>query len=60
MTATTVLTGIYPSWDISQETVEKTAKFLEKNDLPTGVRRIAAEGSARIERALKACIYDAS
>ena len=60
MTATTVLTGIYPSWDISQETVEKTAKFLEKNDLPTGVRRIAAEGSARIERALKARIYDAS
>ena len=60
MTAVTVLTGIYPSWDISEEMVQETVKYLETSDLPAGVRRVATEGAAKIERALKARIHDAS
>ncbi len=59
-TATTILTGIYPSWAIKQETVDATEAFLNDEKLPAGLRRIASEGAARIERALTNRVFDAA
>ena len=44
--------GLYPSWDISQETIDATDKFLEKQ-LPSGLRRAITEERDRLARALR-------
>lgn len=44
--------GLYPSWNISQETIDATDKFLEKQ-LPSGLRRAVTEERDRLARALR-------
>ena len=44
--------GLYPSWNISQETIDATDKFLEKR-LPSGLRRAVTEERDRLARALR-------
>ena len=57
--AQTVVIGLYPSWDISEEAVAKAGRFLT-GELPPALRRLVVEGKAGIERALRARRFDAS
>jgi aminopeptidase N len=57
--AQTVVIGLYPSWDISQEGIDAADGFLA-GDVPTALRRLVLEGRAGVERSLKARIFDAS
>ncbi|MGW0247732.1 aminopeptidase N [Nocardia goodfellowii] len=57
--AQTVVVGLYPSWDISQDAVAKADKFLADNH-PPALRRLVSEGKAGIERSLRARAFDAS
>ena len=56
--AQTVVIGLYPSWDISEDAVAKADRFLG-GDLPPALRRLVIEGKAGVERALKARRFDA-
>ncbi|MCQ9343241.1 aminopeptidase N [Corynebacterium kozikiae] len=58
--ALVTLGGIYPSWDISQEGVQRAAAFLEQDNLPGGLRRVILEGKAEQERALRNRAFDRS
>ncbi len=51
--AQTVVIGLYPSWDISEEAVAKADRFLA-GELPPALRRLVVEGKAGVERALRA------
>jgi aminopeptidase N len=57
--AQTVVIGLYPSWDISEEALGAADKFLT-GELPSALRRLVLEGRAGIERSLKARAFDAS
>ena len=57
--AQTVVIGLYPSWDVSEQAVAAADRFLV-GDLPPALRRLVVEGKAGIERALKARKFDAS
>jgi aminopeptidase N len=57
--AQTVVVGLYPSWDISQEGLDAADGFLG-GDVPPALRRLVLEGRAGVERALKARVFDAS
>ena len=57
--AQTVVIGLYPSWDISEDGVAAADRFLGQ-DLPPALRRLVVEGKAGVERALKARKFDAS
>lgn len=50
--------GLYPSWNVSQETIDATDKFLE-NELPGGLRRAVTEERDRLARALRNRAIDA-
>ncbi|MDN5784221.1 MAG: aminopeptidase N, partial [Corynebacterium casei] len=50
--------GLYPSWNVSQETIDATDKFLE-NELPSGLRRAVTEERDRLARALRNRAIDA-
>ncbi|MFZ0835446.1 MAG: ERAP1-like C-terminal domain-containing protein, partial [Mycobacterium sp.] len=56
--AQTVVIGLYPSWDISEEGVAAADRFLT-GELPPAPRRLVVEGKAGIERALRARKFDA-
>ncbi|MEV0251024.1 aminopeptidase N [Nocardia sp. NPDC050712] len=56
--AQTVVVGLYPSWDISQDAVAKADKFLADNH-PPALLRLVSEGKAGIERSLRARAVDA-
>jgi aminopeptidase N len=56
--AQTVVIGLYPSWDISQEGIDAADGFLA-GDVPPALRRLVLEGRAGVERSLKARIFDA-
>jgi len=54
-----LVTGLFPSSNISQEVIDKSDKFLSVNkDLAVGARRIIAEQRDAISRALKAQLAD--
>jgi aminopeptidase N len=56
--AQTVVIGLYPSWDVSQEALAAADTFLS-GELPSALRRLVLEGRAGIERSLKARAFDA-
>ena len=58
--AQTVVVGLYPSWDISQEGLDAADRFLADPDVPPPLRRLVLEGRAGVERSLRARGFDAS
>ncbi len=58
--AQTVVVGLYPSWDISEEALAAADMFLSDPELPSALRRLVLEGRAGVERSLRARIFDAS
>ena len=57
--AQTVVVGLYPSWDISDDGIAAADKFLADPQLPPALRRLVIEGRAEVERSLKARRFDA-
>ncbi|QCQ91693.1 aminopeptidase N [Rhodococcus sp. SGAir0479] len=57
--AQTVVVGLYPSWSISQESVDAADRFLA-GDHPPALRRLVVEGRAGVVRSLKARAFDAT
>jgi aminopeptidase N len=57
--AQTVVVGLYPSWDISEEGIAAADRFLDSPELPSALRRLVLEGRAGIERSLRARTFDA-
>ena len=57
--AQTVVVGLYPSWDISDEGIAAADEFLADPGLPAALRRLVLEGRAGIERSLRARRFDA-
>lgn len=58
--AQTVVIGLYPSWDISEEGLATADRYLADPDVPPPLRRLVVEGRAGVERALRARTFDAS
>jgi aminopeptidase N len=58
--AQTVVVGLYPSWDISEDGIAAADKFLADPGLPPALRRLVLEGRAAVERSLKARKFDTS
>jgi aminopeptidase N len=56
--AQTVVIGLYPSWDISDDGIAAADAFLADPDLPAALRRLVLEGRAGIERSLRARQFD--
>jgi aminopeptidase N len=56
--AQTVVVGLYPSWDISDDGIAAADAFLADPELPTALRRLVLEGRAGIERSLRARQFD--
>lgn len=50
--ALSTLTGIYPSWDVTQAGLDRAEQFLA-GELPAGLRRLVVEERARVERMLR-------
>jgi aminopeptidase N len=57
--AQTVVVGLYPSWDISDEGIAAADEFLADPEVPSALRRLVLEGRAGVERALRARAFDA-
>ncbi|MBV9723514.1 MAG: ERAP1-like C-terminal domain-containing protein, partial [Mycobacterium sp.] len=57
--AQTVVIGLYPSWDISEDGLAAADEFLADPALPAALRRLVLEGRAGVERSLKARRADA-
>ncbi|HEY7052328.1 MAG TPA: aminopeptidase N [Mycobacterium sp.] len=55
--AQTVVIGLYPSWDVSDDGIAAAERFLA-SELPPALRRLVVEGKAGVERALKARRFD--
>jgi aminopeptidase N len=58
--AQTVVVGLYPSWDISDDGLDAADEFLADPEVPPALRRLVLEGRAGVERALKARRFDAA
>jgi aminopeptidase N len=58
--AQTVVVGLYPSWDISEDAIADADLFLSDEDVPPALRRLVLEGKAGVERALRARKFDVS
>ncbi len=58
--AQTVVIGLYPSWDISDDGLAAADDFLADPDVPPPLRRLVLEGRAEVERALNARRLDGS
>ncbi|MCT7660495.1 aminopeptidase N [Mycobacterium deserti] len=57
--AQTVVIGLYPSWDISQDGLDAADRYLSDPDVPPALRRLVIEGRAGVERSLRARAFDA-
>lgn len=57
--ALTTVTGLYPSWDVSEEGIAKADAFLTR-ELPGGLRRAVTEQRDRTARALRNRAVDAA
>ncbi|MFZ1165386.1 aminopeptidase N [Mycobacterium sp.] len=57
--AQTVVVGLYPSWDVSDDGLAAADTFLGDPELPPALRRLVLEGRAGIERSLRARRFDA-
>ncbi|ORW06174.1 aminopeptidase N [Mycobacterium kyorinense] len=58
--AQTVVIGLYPSWDISDDGVAAADEFLADPEVPPALRRLVLEGQDGVKRALRARRFDAS
>ncbi|MBM7230552.1 aminopeptidase N [Dietzia sp. HMSC21D01] len=58
--AQTVAEGIFPSWAVDGETVERFEQVIADESRPSSLRRIIAEQTADMTRALKARAVDAA
>ena len=56
--AQTVVVGLYPTWDISAESLAAADAFLAR-ELPPALARLIVEGRAGVERSLRARTVDA-
>jgi aminopeptidase N len=56
--AQTVVVGLYPSWDISDDGIAAADEFLGDSGLPPALRRLVLEGRAGVERSLQARKFD--
>jgi aminopeptidase N len=56
--AQTVVVGLYPSWDISDDGIAAADEFLADSGLPPALRRLVLEGRAGVERSLRARRFD--
>jgi aminopeptidase N len=56
--AQTVVIGLYPSWDISEDGIAAAEEFL-KSEVPPALRRLVLEGQAGVKRSLRARRFDA-
>jgi aminopeptidase N len=59
--AQTVVIGLYPSWDISEDGIAAAEEFLRapESDVPPALRRLVLEGQAGVKRASRARRFDA-
>lgn len=58
--AQTVVIGLYPHWDISDEAVAAADEFLADPEVPSALRRLVLEGQAGVKRSLRARRFDAA
>ena len=60
--AQTVVIGLYPHWDISEDGVAAADQFLTapESEVPPALRRLVQEGQAGIKRSLKARQFDSA
>jgi aminopeptidase N len=60
--AQTVVIGLYPHWDISEDGIAAADRFLAapESEVPPALRRLVLEGQAGIKRSLKARQFDSS
>jgi aminopeptidase N len=60
--AQTVVIGLYPHWDISEDGIAAADRFLTapESEVPPALRRLVLEGQAGIKRSLKARQFDGS
>lgn len=58
--AQTVVIGLYPSWDISEDAIAAADEFLAapESEVPPALRRLVLEGQAGVKRALRARSFD--
>jgi aminopeptidase N len=56
--AQTVVVGLYPGWDISDDGLAAADEFLADPELPPALRRLVIEGRAGVERSLRARRFD--
>jgi aminopeptidase N len=56
--AQTVVIGLYPSLDISDDGIAAADRFLADPEVPPALRRLVLEGRAGIERSLRARRFD--
>src|SRR6185312_16543184 len=59
--AQSVVVGLYPYWDISDDGVAAADKFLAapESEIPPALRRLVLEGQAAVKRSLRARKFDA-
>ncbi|BDB41569.1 MULTISPECIES: aminopeptidase N [Mycobacterium] len=57
--AQSVVIGLYPYWDISEEAIATADEFLSDPDVPPALRRLVLEGQAGVKRSLRARKFDA-
>jgi aminopeptidase N len=59
--AQTVVIGLYPYWDISEDAIAAADKFLTapESEVPPALRRLVLEGQAAVKRSLRARRFDA-
>ncbi|MGA7053027.1 MAG: aminopeptidase N [Mycobacterium sp.] len=58
--AQTVVIGLYPHWDISDDGIAAADKFLSVPEVPPALRRLVLEGQAAVKRSLQARKFDAA
>jgi len=60
--AQTVVIGLYPHWDISDEGIAAADEFLSapESEVPAALRRLVLEGQAAVKRSLRARKFDAA
>ncbi|CNH21067.1 aminopeptidase N [Mycobacterium tuberculosis] len=58
--AQTVVIGLYPYWDISEEAISAADEFLAAPEVPPALRRLVLEGQAAVKRSLRARHFDAA
>lgn len=57
--AQTVVIGLYPHWDISEDGIAAADEFLSDPEVPAALRRLVLEGQAEVKRSLRARRFDA-